>query len=60
MGIPGLRAGNVIPVRIRQVQELSMNRLLLAEKVTHKYDGSAHTMDIEVKNFEQLGGASWI
>jgi hypothetical protein len=37
-----------------------MNRLLLAEKVTHKYDGGAHTMDVEVKNFEQLGGASWI
>ena len=61
MGIPGLRAGNVIPVRITQVQELSMNRLLLAEKVAHKYEGgSAHTMEIEVKNFEQLGGASWI
>lgn len=60
MGIPGLRAGNVIPVKITQVQELSMNRLLLAEKVTHKYDGGAHTMDIEVKNFEQLGGETWI
>jgi hypothetical protein len=60
MGIPGLRAGNVIPVKITQVQELSMNSLLLAEKVTHKYDGGAHTMDIEVKNFEQLGGETWI
>lgn len=60
MGIPGLRAGNVIPVKITQVQELSMNRLLLAEKVTQKYDGGAHTMDIEVKNFEQLGGETWI
>ena len=60
MGIPGLRAGNVIPVKITQIQELSMNRLLLAEKVTHKHAGGAHTTDIEVKNFEQLGGASWI
>jgi hypothetical protein len=60
IGIPGLRAGNVIPVRISQVAELSMNRILLAEKVSHKYEGNTHTMDIEVKNFEQLGGASWI
>lgn len=60
LGIPGLRAGNVVPIKINEVQELSMNRLLLAEKVTHKYDGGAHTMDVEVKNFEQLGGASWI
>jgi hypothetical protein len=60
IGIPGLRAGNVIPVRITQVSELSSNRILLAEKVSHKYEGNAHTMDIEVKNFEQLGGASWI
>jgi hypothetical protein len=50
----------VVPIKINEVQELSMNRLLLAEKVTHKYDGGAHTMDVEVKNFEQLGGASWI
>ena len=42
------------------VAELSANRILLAEKVSHKYEGNAHTMDIEVKNFEQLGGASWI
>ena len=61
LGIAGLRAGNVIPVRIEQVEELSKNRLLLAEKVTHSYKGANfHTMSIEVKNFEQLGGASWI
>lgn len=60
IGIPGLRAGNIVPVRIAQVEALSMNRLLLAEKVQHSYDGNAHTMSIDVKNFEQIGGASWI
>lgn len=60
LGIPGLRAGNIVPVRIYEVKELSMNRLLLAEKVSHSYKGEAHTMSIEVKNFEQLGGQSWI
>ena len=61
MGVTGLRAGNIIPVRISQIATLSANRLLLAEKVTHNYEGAnIHTMSIEVKNFEQLGGASWI
>lgn len=60
LGIPGLRAGNIVPVRIYEVEELSKNRLLLAEKVTHSYDGDSHTMSVEVKNFEQLGGATWI
>lgn len=60
LGITGLRAGNIIPVRINEVEDLSKNRLLLAEKVSHKYEGDAHTMKIDVKNFEQLGGASWI
>ena len=56
LGVPGLRAGNIVPVRIYEVETLSQNRLLLAEKVTHDYKGEAHTMKISVKNFEQLGG----
>lgn len=58
LGVPGLRAGNIVPVRIYEVEALSQNRLLLAEKVTHDYKGEAHTMKVEVRNFEQLGG-SW-
>lgn len=61
MGITGLRAGNVIPVRIKQVESLSANRLLVAEKVTHNYEGAnVHTMSIEVKSFENLGNLTWI
>lgn len=59
LGIAGLRAGNIVPVRIAEVEELSMNRLLLAEKVVHTYRGQAHEMSIDVKNFEQLGAALW-
>lgn len=57
LGIPGIRAGSIIPVRIGDIGDLSATRLLLAEKVTHKFDGDCHTMSIEVKSFEQLGGA---
>ena len=59
MGITGIRAGMVIPVLIRDIQELSFNRVLLVEKVTHSYEGSNyHTMSLEVKSFEQLGGTA--
>jgi hypothetical protein len=60
LGVTGLRAGNIIPVRISEVDTLSVNRLLLAERVTHSYQGEAHDMSIEVKNFDQIGGVTWI
>lgn len=57
MGIPGIRAGMIMPVVISAVSDLSSNRVLLVEKVTHTYEGSNyHKMKIDVKNFEQLGG----
>ncbi len=56
LGVPGIRAGFLIPVRIEEIDELSSTRLLLAEKVTHKFEADDHTMTIEVKSFDQLGG----
>lgn len=56
IGIPGIRAGMIIPVKISGIDSLSMSRLLIAEKVTHTFEGEDHTMNIEVKDFQQLGG----
>ena len=56
LGVPGLRAGMIVPVRISAVDSLSVSRLMLTEKVTHKFDGDDHNMSIEVKNFDNLGG----
>ena len=58
IGVPGLRAGMIIPVKIGSIDELSIVRLMLAEKVTHTFDDGGHTMSIEVKDFSQLGGMS--
>ena len=58
LGLPGLRAGMILPVRLGEVDSLAVSRLLLAEKVTHKFDGDDHTMSIEVKDFQNLGGDS--
>ncbi len=58
LGVPEVRAGSIVPVHISAVDDLSSTRLLLAEKVTHRFEGEDHTMTIEVKSFEQLGGGS--
>lgn len=58
MGILGVRAGSIVPVRIEDVGDLSAIRLLIAEKVIHTFEGNQHTMKVEVKSFSQLGGIS--
>lgn len=58
IGVPGLRAGMIIPVRFGDINDLSVSRLLLAEKVTHTFETDDHIMSIEVKDFGQLGGVS--
>ena len=56
LGVPGIRAGMIVPVKIAAIDVLSIQRLLIAESVTHSFEADDHTMSIEVKNFEQFGG----
>lgn len=58
IGIPGLRAGMIVPVQLGMVDSLSVSRLLLAEKVDHSIEDGQHTMTIEVEDFQQLGGVT--
>jgi hypothetical protein len=56
IGHEKIRAGWIIPVLIDDIEVASgIQRYFLAEKVTHKLDNNSHTMDIEVKNFNELG-----
>lgn len=56
MGVDGIRAGSIIPVLIRDIKDLSFNRVLLVEKASHRYEGTYHSMSLDVKSFSQLGG----
>lgn len=58
MGVIGVRAGTILPIRIGNIVDLQVSRLLLAEKVTHNFENDVHTMSVEVKDFQQLGGMS--
>ncbi len=55
LGVIGIRAGSIVPVRIGAIHDLNVLRLLLAEKVTHTFEEGVHTMSITVKDFGQLG-----
>ena len=57
VGYPQIRAGWIIPVQISSIDVTRTQRFFLAEKVSHKLKGNTHTMDIEVKNVNDLGGA---
>ena len=55
IGHPKIKAGWIIPVMVSEVDATDFQRFFLAEKVTHKLKGNTHTMNIEVKNFNDLG-----
>lgn len=55
LGVPGLRAGMIIPVEVSAVKSLASTRLLICEKVTHTLEGESHTMKVEVRDFSNLG-----
>ena len=57
IGYTGIRAGWVIPVRISDIDATATQRFFIAEKVSHKLNGNTHTMDIEIKNFNEV--ATW-
>lgn len=57
IGIPELRAGMIVPIRIKSIGDLERATLLITEKVTHTFEGGNHTMSIEVKDFKNLKGA---
>lgn len=56
IGIPELRAGMVVPIRIKNIGDLQKVTLLITEKVIHTFEGGDHTMSIEVKDFKNLKG----
>ena len=56
IGAPELRAGWIIPVRINEIAATNTTRMFLTERISHKITGNSHTMEIEVRNLNDLGG----
>lgn len=47
LGIPGLRAGNMVFMNIPSLGDINLNQYMLLEKVTHTWENDTHTMDLE-------------
>lgn len=47
LGIPGLRAGNMVFMNIPALGDINLNQYMLLEKVTHTWENDTHTMDLE-------------
>lgn len=47
LGVPGLRAGNMVLMRIQGLGDIDLDQYLLLEKVTHIWENDVHTMELE-------------
>lgn len=47
LGVVGLRAGQMILMRVPALADAAMDRYLLLEKVTHTFENDVHTMEFE-------------
>lgn len=47
LGVPGLRAGQMIRTRIPGLGDINLDQYVLLEKVTHTYESEIHTMEFE-------------
>lgn len=49
LGLPGLKAGQMLMMDVPALGDISLFGLVLLEKVTHTFEHDAHTMDFEVQ-----------
>lgn len=47
LGVPGLRAGQMVYMHIYQLGDINLEQWVLLEKVTHTFQQSVHTMSLE-------------
>ena len=47
MGVPGLRAGQMVLMRVPYLGDVNLDQYVLLEKVTHTWENSVHTMTFE-------------
>ena len=47
LGVLGLRAGNMVRMKVDGLGDIDLNQLVLLEKVTHTWEQNIHTMEFE-------------
>ena len=49
LGLPGLKAGQMLMMDVPDLGDISLFALVLLEKVAHTFENDVHTMDLEVQ-----------
>ena len=47
LGVPGLRAGQMVLMKVPNLGDINLDQYVLLEKVTHTFQNDIHTMDFE-------------
>lgn len=47
LGVPGLRAGQMVLMKVRSLGDIDLDQYVLLEKVTHTWENDVHTMEFE-------------
>lgn len=47
LGVPGLRAGQMVLMKVQKLGDINLDQYVLLEKVTHTWENDVHTMDFE-------------
>jgi len=47
LGVPGLRAGQMVYMHVPGLGDINLDRYVLLEKVTHTWENDEHTMEFE-------------
>jgi hypothetical protein len=47
VGLPGLRAGQMVLLNIPDLGDVAINQYVLLERVSHKWENDVHTMELE-------------
>lgn len=47
LGVNGLRAGQMVMMKVQGLGDINLNQYVLLEKVTHTWENDVHTMDFE-------------
>ena len=47
LGVPGLRAGQLVWLRVPELGDINLDQYVLLDKVTHTWESGVHTMEFE-------------
>lgn len=54
LGVPGLRAGQMVRMKVPGLGDISLDQYVLLESVTHTWENSVHTMEFETGPIDEV------